>query len=135
MINELDVRSQIIFSHRPDLGISIGVFADKETVYLGMAFCRTGVDVFNRKMANSVIVGRIAKAAQGYEVPFTHSVKASKELTAYDIVSKIRHWFKSIGGDFDLTRRNGKRISTEEARKTLIEEFDYIVTSLCGVTV
>ncbi len=132
MINELDVRSQIIFSHRPDLGISLGVFVDQGRAYLGMSFCRTKADVFNRKMANGVIVGRITKMAQGFEIPFTHSVPTTKELSPYDIVSTIRPWFKSIGGEFDLTRPNGRRISAEEARKVLIEEFDYVVESLCN---
>jgi hypothetical protein len=100
---------QVEFSHRSDLGISVGChLSEDNTMYITAAFTNDGVrdrdgtrsinptrvDQFSRSKARSVIVSRLLGAVRGKEgVRFVTKIEKTTEGSAKDFMSNFRHLF------------------------------------------
>jgi hypothetical protein len=83
-------------SHMKDVGVSYGVFKTIDgTAYLSAAFTNTNAgDVFNKKRARKIIMGRIYANIDGRQTR-VHSISTNK--TARQIIKDMRAVFKPDG--------------------------------------
>lgn len=100
---------QVEFSHRSDLGISVGCFLSEDnTMYVTAAFTNDGVrdkggvrsvnstrvDQFSRSKARSVITSRLLGAVRGkQDIRFVTKCEDVVSDTAKDFMSNFRHIF------------------------------------------
>lgn len=64
MIFTSSIIAETRFSHRPQAGISIGVFVYNDRAYMAAAF-RNPSDQFNRRLARQIIAQRIRSGIEG----------------------------------------------------------------------
>lgn len=85
--------NQIAFSHRPRVGISVGVYVEGDTAYLAAAF-RNPSDPFNRRLSRTIVASRINSAVQSDdEIRFTEALPANG-TDALGIINNFRRQFK-----------------------------------------
>jgi hypothetical protein len=102
MSNRLN-NSEIMFSHRPQAGISVGVYSDGNNLYFAAALVndgssRSGImypdrrDRFSRPMAQNIIRGRLEAMMAGREVPY--GVTFNSVIEAREFMQSFRDKFK-----------------------------------------
>jgi hypothetical protein len=94
-------QNQIAFSHRPRVGISVGVYVQDGTAYIAAAF-QNVMDDFNRKLARTIVTSRLNSRLERDDVRFTHSVD-SGEVDARAIMREFRQNFKPSPEETDAT--------------------------------
>lgn len=104
--------SNILFSHRPQLGVSVGVTEHNGQLYLAAAFTNDGssrngvthedrIDTFSREMSRKIISGRIAQAIAGTQSQF--GIVLSTKLSAKEFIYLFRELFKPDPYEGDAT--------------------------------
>jgi hypothetical protein len=94
---------QVEFSHRPKMGISIGVAVENDVGYISAAFTNTDAgDAFNRRIARQIIRQRIQSLVNGNpRVKFATSFSVSKNMDSKEVMKVIREWFKPMPDESD----------------------------------
>jgi len=129
--------NSIAFSHRPRVGISVGIYVKGETAYLSAAF-RNASDPFNRKLARTIVASRMNSRMTG-DVRFTYALP-SNGADALGIMNAFRESFKpdpeeadstfEVVGDFGGVETRSP-FSRDEAWSALQSMFiDALVTAL-----
>lgn len=105
--------NNVQFSHRPESGISVGVYSDGNKVYVATAIVNNGQsnsglyyperqDNFSRKMARNIITGRIDAMRDGDSVPFGITFPALG-IDIRGFMAALRSEFKPDFEESDLT--------------------------------
>ena len=95
--------SNILFSHRPKLGVSVGVTAHNGQLFLAASFTNDGtsrngvlhedrIDRFSRDMARKIVTGRLEQAIAGNKPSF--AIVLSTNLSAKEFMHSFRESFK-----------------------------------------
>lgn len=109
MSNRLS-NSEIMFSHRPNAGISVGVYSDGSNLYFAAALVNDGTsrsgimypdrrDRFSRPMGQNIIRGRLEAMMAGREVPY--GIVFNTGIEAREFMQSFRDQFKPDGGNDD----------------------------------
>lgn len=110
----------IIFSHRPIAGVSVGAYSDGQRLYIAASFANDGfscngnlrehyVDTFSRRRARQIIAGRIKFARNVFAnepetIPgnrFTFEIET--DMTADEFMKSFRQLFKPEVDESDNT--------------------------------
>lgn len=83
------------FSHRRVHGVSLGITTTEHEAVLAIAF-RNQQDMFNRRLANTILRGRLLKALQSKDrtQSMTFRLPTSKHISPRDLIHLIRQLFK-----------------------------------------
>lgn len=128
------MNQQISFSHRPQLGATIGVFVDRGVAYLGAAFVNSK-DRYNRVIARKIVSQRIASTLAGKAPRFTvKKFKLDPDLDSKELIHRLRDMFKPDPEENDDTFSNTRKIaediearvvmSRDEMWQKIVQQFD-----------
>lgn len=93
-VNELRKNNLVAFSHRPQNGISVGVFVKDNVAWMAVGFVRDG-DHFSRKLACNIITQRIVSALEGGKnIKFVTSRAVTGKVDTRSVVRELRKLFK-----------------------------------------
>lgn len=131
---------RMAFSHRPQDGISIGVYVEYNVAYMAVGFVRDG-DCFNRKLARHILAQRIISTTEGNDnVKFVGVVKNLPAKTdARGIIRELRKDFKPDpmcnDGTFYVTSKLGNvtvhsPMSRDQQWKKIVGMFDEAVNKV-----
>lgn len=106
------MNDEVIFSHRPVAGISVGASSDGSRLTVALALVNDGtsrngivwadrMDNFSRSVARSIIEGRIADARSGGSSDFV--VTFETEMSARAFMAEFRRSFKPCINETDVT--------------------------------
>lgn len=105
--------NKILFSHRPQAGVSVGVTEHEGQLYLAAALTNDGssrnglvhsdrIDSFSREMARKIIVGRLELAIAGNLHP-KFAIRLSTTIPAKEFLYAFRLLFKPDPHETDAT--------------------------------
>lgn len=108
--------NNILFSHRPKLGVSLGAVSENGQLFIALALTNDGIsrnnlfhkerrDMFSRVRACNIIAGRIKAMRKPSLFVTNNMVQASfgTNITAKDFIRELRIWFKPIYEETDAT--------------------------------
>lgn len=107
------MKNDILFSHRPKAGISIGVLSDNGRLFIALALTNDGwsrnqhfhkdrQDSFSRSRSRSIIEGRInTLKEQGTNGQF--QFEFATDMTSGEFLRAFREWFKPTHEETDTT--------------------------------
>jgi len=106
------MNNEVIFSHRPRTGISVGASSDGSRLTVALSLVNDGtsrngivwadrIDSFSRSVARSIIEGRIADVRGGSSSDFV--VTFETDMTARAFMAEFRRRFKPCVNETDAT--------------------------------
>lgn len=116
-------QSDLVFSHRPETGVSVGAYSEGGRLYVAASLVNDGtsltglvhedrIDTFSRPRARQIITGRIQKAVETFAVGgefLEHdrfTVTFATDMTAKEFMYGFRQVFKPDHEESDETFDN-----------------------------